>query len=116
MTDQQMTDEPMTDQPTSAQPLTVEPIRPQLATEARVGINSPHWSFEPFWIGERLLARLADGQVRLTDAGGQPVDEFYRDLADILRTSVDADQAVLDRTAIPGPWLGCRALVRGPGR
>ena len=36
-----------------------EPILPQLATEARVGINSPHWSFEPYWIGDRLVARCA---------------------------------------------------------
>jgi hypothetical protein len=26
----------------------VGPILPQLATEAKVSINSPHWSFEPY--------------------------------------------------------------------
>ncbi|MGH2463647.1 MAG: hypothetical protein ACRDFZ_08525 [Candidatus Limnocylindria bacterium] len=83
-----------------------EPIRPQLPTEAKVSINSPHWSFEPYWIGERLLARLSSGQVRLTDAAGQPVDEFYRDLADILLTSVDADDAVLDGIWTAQPFLG----------
>ena len=101
----------MTDQPTMNRSMTDqlpsdEPIRPQLATEAQVGINSPHWSFEPYWIGERLLARVAEGEVRLTDASGLPVDDFYRDLADILRTSVDADEAVLDGIWTAQPFLG----------
>jgi bifunctional non-homologous end joining protein LigD len=88
------------------QPLGDEPIRPQLATEASVGINSPHWSFEPYWIGERLLAHVADGEIRLTDAGGHAVDEFYPDLAEVLRASVDADQAVLDGIWTAQPFLG----------
>jgi bifunctional non-homologous end joining protein LigD len=90
----------------TTQPLGDEPIRPQLATEASVGINSPHWSFEPYWIGERLLAHVAGGEIRLTDAGGHAVDEFYADLADVLRASVDADQAVLDGIWTAQPFLG----------
>jgi ATP-dependent DNA ligase len=101
MTDQPMMNRSMTDQLPSD-----EPIRPQLTTEAQVGINSPHWSFEPYWIGERLLARVAGDEVRLTDASGLPVDDFYRDLADILRTSVDADEAVLDGIWTAQPFLG----------
>jgi bifunctional non-homologous end joining protein LigD len=101
MTNQPMMNRSMTDQVQSD-----EPIRPQLATEAQVGINSPHWSFEPYWIGERLLARVADDEVRLTDASGLPVDDFYRDLADILRTSVDAEEAVLDGIWTAQPFLG----------
>jgi bifunctional non-homologous end joining protein LigD len=101
MTNQPMMDRSMTDQVQSD-----EPIRPQLATEAQVGINSPHWSFEPYWIGERLLARVAENEVRLTDASGLPVDDFYRDLADILRTSVDAEEAVLDGIWTAQPFLG----------
>jgi len=88
------------------QPLGDEPIRPQLATEASVGINSPHWSFEPYWIGERLLAHVSNGEIRLTDAGGHAVDEFYADLAEVLRASVDADQAVLDGIWTAQPFLG----------
>ena len=91
----------MTDQPTGD-----EPILPQLATEARVGINSPHWSFEPYWIGERLVARVSDGEVRLTDATGAAVDEFYPDLAEVLRTSVDADEVILDGIWTAAPFLG----------
>lgn len=83
-----------------------EPILPQIAREAKVGITSPDWSFEPYWIGDRLLARLESGRVRLTDATGQPVDEFYRDLAEVLATSVDADQALLDGIWTAQPFLG----------
>lgn len=101
-----MTDQPMPNWSMTEQLPSDEPIRPQLATEAQVGINSPHWSFEPYWIGERLLARVADGDVRLTDGSGLPVDDFYRDLADILRTSVDADEAVLDGIWTAQPFLG----------
>lgn len=88
------------------QPMGDEPMLPQLATEARVGINSPHWSFEPYWIGDRLVARVANGEIRLTDAGGHAVDEFYGDLAEVLRNSVDADQAVLDGIWTAQPFLG----------
>jgi len=86
----------------------VEPaaILPQLASEAKLGINSPHWSFEPYWIGDRLLARLADGRVSVTDSKGHPVDDFYRDLAEVLATSVDADQVVLDGVWTAQPFLG----------
>jgi ATP-dependent DNA ligase len=101
-----MTDQPVMNRSMTDELMSDEPIRPQLATEAQVGINSPHWSFEPYWIGERLLARVGDGEVRLTDASGLPVDDFYRDLADILRTSVDADEAVLDGIWTAQPFLG----------
>ena len=83
-----------------------EPTLPQLPTEARVGINSPHWSFEPYWIGDRLLARLSGGQVHLTDASGVAVDDFYRDLAEVLPTAVDADEALLDGVWTAQPFLG----------
>lgn len=81
-------------------------LRPQLATEAGVRINSPHWSFEPYWMGDRLLARVANGQVRVTNAEGASVDDFYRDLASELAGSVDADQAVLDGIWTAQPFLG----------
>ena len=53
---------PMTE-PTTA-PVEPAAILPQLAAEAKVGINSPHWSFEPYWIGDRLIARVGEGRVR----------------------------------------------------
>jgi len=81
-------------------------ILPQQPSEAKVSINSPHWSFEPYWTGDRLVARVNDGTVSLTDASGAPVDDFYRDLAEVLAASVDADQAVLDGIWSAQPFLG----------
>jgi bifunctional non-homologous end joining protein LigD len=87
-------------------PPNAEPILPQLATEARVNINSPAWSFEPYWVGERLITRIADGTVRVTNSAGHEVDDFYRDLVEVLKTSVDADEAVLDGIWTAQPFLG----------
>lgn len=89
-----------------AAPVDPTAILPQFAAEAKVGINSPHWFFEPYWIGDRLMARISGGQVSLTDAHGSAVDDFYRDLADVLATSVDAEQAVLDGIWTAQPFLG----------
>lgn len=82
------------------------PLRPQQASTQRVGINSPHWSVEPYWIGERLLARVSGGRAWLTDASGNAVDDFYRDLAALLPDAVDADEAVLDGVWTVQPFLG----------
>ena len=81
-------------------------ILPQRASEAKVGISSPQWSFEPYWIGERLVARVAGGRVLVTDDKGQAVDDFYRDLAELLAASVDAEAAVLDGVWTAQPFLG----------
>jgi bifunctional non-homologous end joining protein LigD len=92
-------------EPTTA-PVDPATILPQFASESKVSINSPHWSFEPYWIGERLIARIENGRVQLTDAHGDAVDDFYRDLAEVLVASVDADQAVLDGIWTAQPFLG----------
>ncbi|RPH32593.1 MAG: hypothetical protein EHM90_06715 [Chloroflexi bacterium] len=92
-------------EPTTA-PVDQTAILPQFAGEAKVGINSPHWFFEPYWIGDRLMARVSGGRVSLTDARGNRVDDFYRDLAEVLASSVDADQAILDGIWTAQPFLG----------
>ena len=92
-------------EPTTA-PVNPNAILPQFAAEAKVGINSPHWFFEPYWIGDRLMARISGDRVTLTDAQGNAVDDFYRDLTEVLATSVDADQAVLDGIWTAQPFLG----------
>jgi ATP-dependent DNA ligase len=79
---------------------------PQRATEQKVGISSPQWSFEPYWLGHRLIARLEDGAVQITNDLGDPVDDFYRDLAAVLVSAVDAEQAVLDGIWTAQPFLG----------
>jgi bifunctional non-homologous end joining protein LigD len=92
----------------------VEPgaLLPQFASEQKFSFNSPHWSFEPYWIGDRLLARVDPGRVTLTDAGGAVVDDFYRDLAEVLATSVDAEQAVLDGIWTAQPFLGAGSAAQ----
>jgi bifunctional non-homologous end joining protein LigD len=92
----------------------VEPgaLLPQFASEQKFSFNSPHWSFEPYWIGDRLLARVDHGHVTLTDAGGAVVDDFYRDLAEVLATSVDAEQAVLDGIWTAQPFLGAGSAAQ----
>jgi bifunctional non-homologous end joining protein LigD len=92
-------------EPTTA-PVNPNATLPQFAAEAKVGINSPHWFFEPYWIGDRLMARITGDRVSLTDAQGNAVDDFYRDLAQVLATSVDADQAILDGIWTAQPFLG----------
>jgi len=90
----------------SAEPGGGEPLRPQQASTSRVGINSPNWSVEPYWVGDRLMARVAGGRASLTDAAGHAVDDFYRDLAALLPGSVDAEEAVLDGVWTVQPFLG----------
>ena len=92
-------------------PLTETAVLPQLPSEAKVGINSPHWSFEPYWAGERVVARLDRGSVRLTDVRGDPVDDFYRELAELLPAAIDADQAVVDGIWTVQPFLGPGSLA-----
>lgn len=107
MTVQQPTDESAP--PAPAAPRVAagdEPILPQRPSEAKAGINSPHWSFEPYWLGDRLLARIQDGTVRVTDDRGEVMDDFYRDLAEVLRAGVDAESAVLDGVWTVQPFLG----------
>jgi bifunctional non-homologous end joining protein LigD len=92
----------------------VEPaaLLPQFASEQKFTFSSPHWSFEPYWIGDRLLARVDGGRVSLTDAAGHEVDDFYRDLAEVLASSVDAEQVVLDGIWTAQPFLGAGSAAQ----
>ncbi len=92
-------------EPTTA-PVEPAALLPQFAGEAKVGINSPHWFFEPYWFGDRLIARVSGDRVSLTNDRGHAVDDFYRDLAGVLATSVDADDAVIDGIWTAQPFLG----------
>jgi ATP-dependent DNA ligase len=89
-----------------SEPLAPAAILPQRATEAKVSINSPQWSFEPYWRGNRLIVRVADGTVSVTDDDGVGVDDFYRDLAEVLPAALDAESAVLDGVWTAQPFLG----------
>lgn len=87
-----------------------EPVLPQHATPAEVLITSVDWLFEPYWSGDRLMARLHDGRVTLTDMAGEPAEPEHAEAADELLAAIDADAAVID-----GIWTGQPFVGDGSG-
>jgi bifunctional non-homologous end joining protein LigD len=86
--------------------VTADPVLPQLATPAEVVITSVEWLFEPYWSGDRLIARLQNGRVTLTDAAGKPASDEVAEAADELLTAIDADAAVIDGIWTAQPFVG----------
>jgi len=64
------------------------------------------WLFEPYWSGDRLLARLHDGRISLTDASGQAVDDAFGEVAGVLAAALDAEAAVVDGVWTAQPFIG----------
>jgi bifunctional non-homologous end joining protein LigD len=89
-----------------------EPVLPQHATPAEVIITSVDWLFEPYWSGERLIARLQDGHVTLTDEAGEPAGAECAEAADELLTAIDAEAAVIDGVWTAQPFVGDGSGVR----
>src|SRR4026209_1685809 len=89
-----------------------EPVLPQQATPAEVIINSVNWLFEPYWSGDRLIARLHAGRVTLTDEAGEPAGDHCAEAADELLTAIDADAAVIDGIWTAQPFVGDGSGVR----
>lgn len=83
-----------------------EPVLPQLATPAEVIINSVNWLFEPYWSGDRLVARLHAGRVTLTDEAGEPARDDCAEAADELLAAIDAEAAVIDGIWTAQPFVG----------
>ena len=81
-------------------------VLPQHATLAEVIITSVDWLFEPYWTGDRLIARLRDGAVTLTDASGEPAGPEFADAARELVAAIDADAAVIDGIWTAQPFMG----------
>lgn len=92
-----------------------DPVLPQRATPDEVSITSVEWLFEPYWPGDRLIARLDGGRVTLTDAAGAPAGADCAVVAEELLRAVDADAAVIDGVwtaqAFPGEDPGPRMFV-----
>ncbi len=89
-----------------------EPILPQHATPAEVIITSVDWLFEPYWFGDRLMARLHDGRVTLTDIAGEPADPDCAEAGDELLAAIDADSAVIDGIWTAQPFVGSGSGAR----
>lgn len=87
-------------------------ILPQQGTHAVAIVSSVQWLFEPYWPGDRLIARLEDGQVSITDAAGQPAAPELVEVASLLAAAIDADAAVVDGIWTSQPFVGQRERAR----
>jgi bifunctional non-homologous end joining protein LigD len=79
---------------------------PQLTTPSDAVITSVEWLFEPAWRGERVLARVHDGTVSVTDRVGDPAGPEMAEVAEVLAPAVDADDALVDGIWTSMPFLG----------
>ncbi|HEX2194001.1 MAG TPA: hypothetical protein VHK63_03460 [Candidatus Limnocylindria bacterium] len=85
---------------------------PQLTTRSDAVITSVEWLFEPAWRGERLMARVRDGAVTLTDRTGEPAGADCAEAEQILANAVDADEALIDGVWTSMPFLGAGSAAR----
>jgi bifunctional non-homologous end joining protein LigD len=81
-------------------------LLPQRATRMDAVIDGVNWLYEPYWPGDRLLARLADGRISLTDTAGERADEAFREAAEVLAHAIDAEAALLDGIWTAQPFMG----------
>jgi len=90
-----------------------DPLLPQRLTDANVEVMSVEWLVEPWWPGDRLLGRLADGALSLTDADGGSVAS--PELAAVLVAGLQANSALVDGTwtTMPLSFDGGEAVVGG---
>jgi bifunctional non-homologous end joining protein LigD len=89
-----------------------ETMLPQQPTHADALVESVDWMVEPYWPGDRLLARLDDGRVSLTDARGDQVTDRFFEAAALLADAIDADAAVIDGIWTAQPDVGNGAVLR----
>ena len=92
----------MTNPPDAAVPV----LLPQFAKRQDAVISSVDWLIEPCWKGQRLLARLRDGDVQLTDERGDPAGQELAEAGRALAASIDADQALIDGSWTAMPFVG----------
>lgn len=81
-----------------------ESLLPQQPTPARADIASVEWLFEPFWPGDRLIIRIADGAATVTDASGDAPPDLG-DVGELVRAAVRAERAVVDGVWTAQPFL-----------
>ena len=77
----------------------------QVASNDLAVISSVDWLYEPCWKGDRLMARISDGELRLTDRSGEPARGFD-ELRSVLPAAIDAEQAVIDGIWTAQPFIG----------
>jgi ATP-dependent DNA ligase len=79
---------------------------PQISTRTNAVISSVDWLFEPAWRGERLMARIRGDRVDLWDRFGDAAESSLSEAREVLASSVDAEEAVLDGVWTAQPFLG----------
>jgi bifunctional non-homologous end joining protein LigD len=89
-----------------------EPVFPQRPTPANAEVLSVEWLFEPLWPGMRVMARIDQGEVTLTDELGAPVGRDLDEAATILASAILADEAVIDGVWTAQPFVGDGSLAR----
>ena len=85
---------------------------PQYATLGDDSIPGVDWFVEPCWKGQRLLARLDGGRVRLTDIEGESAQTEFGDAAKLLEGAIDAEQALIDGSWTGMPFVGVGSPAR----
>jgi bifunctional non-homologous end joining protein LigD len=81
-------------------------VLPQRVSKRPADVESVEWLFEPSWRGDRLMARVRGGRVRLNNELGEPVDDEFGEVADALGPAVVADEVVLDGVWSVQPFIG----------
>jgi len=87
-------------------------LQPQAPSKAKLSIESPNWSFEPFWPGVRLIATVVRGSVTLTDAEGAEVTDTHAEAVTALADAIYAETAAIDGIWTAQPFLGAASAER----
>jgi bifunctional non-homologous end joining protein LigD len=88
------------------------PVLPQRPVRANAEILSVEWLFEPLWPGTRVVARVDDGRVTLTDEMGAAVTGDVAEAAEILGAAILARSAVVDGVWSAQPFIGDGSRAR----
>ncbi len=86
--------------------MTDQRLVPQLATSANADVQSVDWLFEPFWPGQRLIVRIDPRATYVTDEVGEPAGDDLRAVADLVRSAVTAEHALIDGVWSAHPFRG----------
>jgi bifunctional non-homologous end joining protein LigD len=89
-----------------------ELLFPQRATAANAEVLSVEWLFEPLWPGERLLVRIDDGAVDVSNAMGEAVAATFPEVPEVVPPAVAADVAIVDGVWTVQPFVGDGSLAR----
>lgn len=85
---------------------------PQLPTMSNAVVRSVEWFFEPCWRGDRLMARMDRGRLRLTNGRGEPAREIEAEAGSIIEESLRVTDALVDGIWTNMPFVGEGSAAR----